>query len=67
MKNSKVEQIEKAIAEAQKEQAAAAEGNTVSLPGGAFTAGMDSRKLTLNRGDYIRVGMLEHPITGKPL
>lgn len=49
------------------EQAAAAEGNTVSLPGGAFTAGMDSRELTLNRGDYIRVGMLEHPITGKPL
>lgn len=49
------------------EKAAAADGAAILLPGGKFTAGMDSRPLTVEKGDYIRLGMLEHPITGRAL
>lgn len=49
------------------EAAAAKDGGAISLKGGAFTAGMDERQLTVNKADYIRLGMMEHPITGRAL
>lgn len=32
-----------------------------------FTVGLDSAKLTVEKGDYIRIAGLEHPITGRAI